>query len=50
MITAVVVWWHDRVLRHTIQERRVSVPMFDIHAKGILYRCVTPGCGKVWAR
>lgn len=38
-------WWH-LLLGHRITGTRVSVPLFDPDAKGLLYRC---DCGKVWA-
>ena len=50
-MTPLGVWWHDVVLRHKVQQRRVNGAMFDPpSARGVLYRCVTGGCGKVWAR
>lgn len=42
-----MMWWHKKILGHFIAERMVSVPIFDMSAKGILYVCV---CGKVWTR
>lgn len=47
MVTMIAVWWHDRVLRHVVQERTVHLPEGPI---GRLYRCTTEGCGKVWVR
>lgn len=39
--------WHKWVRKHHIETSRVSVPMFDMSAKGLLHRCE---CGKVWAQ
>ena len=39
-------WWHARVLGHAQTERRVTVPVFDPWARGILVRCK---CGRTWA-
>jgi hypothetical protein len=41
-----MIWWH-KWRKHTVEECRVSVPMWDISAKGILYKC---SCGKDWAK
>lgn len=46
MFGAVVRWLH-RKKGHVILKRRVSVPMFDIGAKGILWKC---DCGRTWAQ
>lgn len=41
--------WHVFRTGHTVGHARiVSVPMFDIGAKGLLYRC--EGCDRTWAR
>lgn len=37
---------HRRLLGHEQTSRRVSVPMFDPSARGILVKC---SCGKMWA-
>jgi hypothetical protein len=39
--------WAHRLQSHTIKAYRVTVPMFDLSAKGWLYRC---SCGEVWAK
>jgi hypothetical protein len=39
-------WWHRVVLKHAQIESHVSVPMFDISAKGLWVEC---SCGKEWA-
>ena len=39
--------WHKYALKHHIETSRVSVPMFDPGAKGLLHKCE---CGKVWAQ
>lgn len=50
MIRAINMWWHRDVLGHTIEVRRVSIPMIDPSVTGYLWRCITEGCGKVWIR
>lgn len=40
-------WWHRTVRRHSQRISRVSVPLFDPSARGLLIRC---SCGEVWAR
>jgi hypothetical protein len=43
-----MIWWHERVLRHTLRRNTmISVPMWDRAAKGVLVSC---SCGKTWAR
>lgn len=42
-----MIWWHEYVLKHKMFKRRVSVPIFDPSAKGILVDCQ---CGKSWAK
>lgn len=39
-------FWHSKVLGHTLDARRVSMPMFDMRARGFLVDC---DCGKRWA-
>lgn len=39
-------WWHHRVLGHAVVVRRVSVPLWDPSARGLLFDCI---CGKDWA-
>jgi len=39
-------WWHRKVLKHKQEERRVSAPLWDISAKGLLVKC---SCGTEWA-
>ncbi len=38
--------WHRLVLKHHQTVKHVSVPLFDIGAKGLLIDCE---CGKTWA-
>lgn len=45
MITKIIVWFHEKVLKHPQIHRKVTVGMFD-ESKGILVRC---DCGKMWA-
>jgi hypothetical protein len=39
-------WWHRRILKHTQNWRRVTVPLYDMRAKGYMVYC---DCGKSWA-
>ena len=39
-------WWHRVVRKHSQVEARVTAPMFDPSAKGILVKC---SCGEMWA-
>lgn len=42
------VWWHRKTNPgHHSRLRRVTVPMFDPSARGILIRC--SGCDRMWA-
>lgn len=45
-MTGLAIWWHRR-RGHTVDTRRVSVPLFDGWAKGLLHDC---SCGKGWAQ
>lgn len=40
-------WWHHKVLGHAVLVRRVTVPVWDPSARGVLYDCI---CGHEWAR
>lgn len=46
MIGAVQRWWHRAVRGHSIDLRRVTVPVWDRNARGRLWRC---SCGTTWA-
>lgn len=39
MLAEFCVWWHERRFRHRVDEVHVSVPLWDISARGVLYRC-----------
>ena len=39
-------WWHW-VRKHQMTVSRVTVPMWDPSARGLLWKCE---CGKTWAK
>lgn len=39
-------WLHREVLGHSQDVHKVSVPMFDPGARGLMIYC---SCGKMWA-
>ena len=39
-------WYHERILKHAQVHRRVTPPMWDPSAQGVLVDC---DCGKGWA-
>ena len=40
-------WWHIRRTGHEVRYSRVSVPLFDMSARGDLWTCE---CERTWAR
>ena len=40
-------WWHVWVLGHDVTVKRVSAPMWDPSARGLLIDC---GCGVRWSK
>lgn len=45
-MTSLVIWWHRVVLKHQQWTQKVTPPLFDQFAQGILVKCM---CGKEWA-
>ena len=43
---SIIIWWHKAVLKHEQWPVKVTPPLFDPTAQGILVKCM---CGKEWA-
>ena len=46
MFQQINIWWHSHYYKHSQRWNRVTVPMFDMSAKGYMVHC---DCGKDWA-
>lgn len=40
-------WFHQYILGHKVTHRKVTVPWWDVHSRGDLFRC---DCSKRWSR